>query len=118
MKKWIFLLLLFLIPTLGVFLYYNRVSTTTFSEEQKKKVTEKILGRAVKEEKTSAVGTHDGEYISFSYPAWISVDTRDSESVKKNSNILEFFALRDPETHLFIVAQVTKADTSRLSDDS
>ncbi len=118
MKKILFFLLILVIPAVGIFFYYNRVSSNTLSDEQKKKATEKILGRAVREEKTTALGTHDGPYFSFSYPAWVQVDTRDDEKVKKNPSILELFELRDPETHLFIVVQATRASISRLSDES
>jgi hypothetical protein len=118
MKKILFLFLLLSLPAAGIFFYYNRVSSNTLNEEQKKKATEKILGRAVREEKTTALGTHDGQYFSFSYPAWVRVDTRDAETVKKNPAVLELFELRDPETHLFIVVQATRAGISRLSDES
>jgi hypothetical protein len=103
---------------LGIFVYYNRATPKAFTATEKREATQNILGRAIQKEQVQGSAMHDGTYLAFSYPAWVKVDTRDDEQVKKNPNILEFMELRDPDTHLFIVVQVTNADASVMRDDS
>lgn len=118
MKKILIILLICGIPALGVFLYYNRVSSDTLSGKQKQEAVQKILGRGIRQERTHTLATYTGNYISFSYPAWVAVDTRDDQTLKKKPTILDFFELRNPDSHLFIVTQVEKADVSRLENET
>lgn len=120
MKKWLLLVFLgfFIICSVIVIYLLSQPSGHEFTDEEKEKKLEEILGRDVRLTNTTPKGNivYDGKKITFEYPAKAEIyEYRETSTIKESSALDDFsFDMRDPR--IIFNLKVTPTHLTNLSD--
>ena len=121
MKFWVGLGMIVLVVGIGGFIFLSHVNDDSgLSASQKQASLNKSLGQqaVLTSVDHSTWKTYESTVVSFSYPGWASVYTKDNDSAKQQKIILDSFHFQLADMHInSIVSVINRPDFSQISSE-